>query len=347
MAVAGRLAFGTIDTWLLWNLTGGHVHATDVTNASRTMLFDLEKLNWDPALLDLFTIPETILPEVRSSSELYGHTDKSLFGMSLPIAGIAGDQQAALFGQQCTKPGMAKNTYGTGCFLLRNTGSRIIRSRNRLLSTIAVGRKSTVQYALEGSVFMAGAVIQWLRDGLQLISSSDEVESLAASVPDSDGVVLVPAFTGLGAPHWDPYARGTIVGLNRGSTRAHIARAALESIALQSMDVLDAMNADTGEPLLEVRVDGGASRNDLLMQFQADVAQVPVVRTASGEATALGAAFLAGLAVGVWSDEAQLANLWHSDRTFLPARDPVRERGNWKRAIDRARGWADNGGAVR
>ncbi|MCB0719400.1 MAG: glycerol kinase GlpK [Bacteroidetes bacterium] len=338
-AAAGNLAFGTIDTWLLWNLTGGRVHATDATNASRTMLMNIATLRWDDTLLELFDIPQSILPEIRSSSEEFGRSTREIFGAEIPIAGIAGDQHAALFGQQCTEPGMAKNTYGTGCFLLRNTGSQPVRSANRLLTTIAVCRGSTVQYALEGSVFVGGAVVQWLRDGLELISDSREIESLANSVPDSGGVVFVPAFTGLGAPWWDPYARGAVFGITRGTTRAHIARAALESIALQSADVLNAMNQDTGEVLRELRVDGGAARNNLLMQLQADTIQVPVVRSATTEATALGAAFLAGLAVGVWKNDDELRTVWRSDNRFSPRGHPDALRALWDRGIDRTKNW--------
>lgn len=342
MAVSGRLAFGTIDTWLLWNLTRGEVHATDATNASRTMLMNLDTLDWDDELLELFDIPKSVLPEIRSSSEIFGYCDRTLFDSPIPISGIAGDQHAALFGQLCIEPGMAKNTYGTGCFVLQNTGTRRVLSENRLLTTLAPVRGGTVQYALEGSVFVGGAVVQWLRDGLGLVEKSSEIESLARSVPDSGGVVFVPAFTGLGAPHWDPFARGTILGLNRGSTRAHLARAALESIALQSMDVLKAMEADSGSSLTELRVDGGASMNNLLMQFQADVSSVPVVRAATTEATALGAAYLAGLAVGTWSSEEELRNLWTSDRTFRPTTDQTNVIKDWTRAVSRAREWAEH-----
>ncbi|NNE36657.1 MAG: glycerol kinase GlpK, partial [Rhodothermales bacterium] len=340
LANSGHLAFGTVDTWLLWNLTGGRMHATDATNASRTMLLDLESLEWDAQLLSLFDIPESMLPEVQSSSHVFASSDKSLLGRSIPISGIAGDQQSALFGQLCTTPGMAKNTYGTGCFLLRNTGKDIVRSSNRLLSTVGIAIGSNVQYALEGSVFVGGAVVQWLRDGLQIIDDSSEIEALARTVPDSGGVVFVPAFTGLGAPHWDPFARGSINGITRGTTRAHLARAALESIALQTMDVLEAMNADAADPLGEIRVDGGASRNDLLMQIQADVTQVPVVRTATPEATALGAAFLAGLAVGLWNDTSDLQSLWRADRTFLPTRDHGELNKAWQKGVSRTKDWA-------
>jgi glycerol kinase len=339
-AKAGALAFGTVDSWLVWNLTGGMVHATDATNASRTMLYDIRKEAWDDELLRIFGVPRSMLPEVRSSSEVYGHT--SLLGAPIPIAGIAGDQQAALFGQVCTRPGMAKNTYGTGCFMLMNTGTKPITSKNNLVTTIAWRLGDRTEYALEGSIFIAGAAVQWLRDGLQLIRSAPEVEQLAASVRDSGGVYVVPAFAGLGAPHWDQYARGTIVGLTRGSTRAHIARAALEGIALQVMDVLRAMEADAGLKLKELRVDGGASANDLLMQLQADLLNVPVVRPKVAETTALGAAYLAGLAVGFWKSQTDIARQWQVDKRFTPAmKSAERSRiaTGWERALDRAREW--------
>ncbi len=320
-AKAGKLAFGTIDTWLLWNLTGGKVHATDPSNASRTMLYNIHKQAWDPDLLALFDVPVAILPEVRSSSEVYG-TTKGL-GREIPIAGIAGDQQAALFGQVCAKPGMAKNTYGTGCFMLMNTGEKPVVSKNRLLTTIAWRIGDRTEYALEGSIFIAGAVVQWLRDGLGIIKSAAEIEALAASVPDTGGVHLVPAFAGLGAPHWDAHARGTITGLTRGTTAAHLARAALESIALQTVDVLGAMQADSGIGLKELRVDGGATTNDLLMRTQADLAGVPVVRPRVTETTALGAAYLAGLAVGFWKDKAEIASQWQAEARFKPAMKPT------------------------
>ena len=339
-AKAGALAFGTVDSWLVWNLTGGMVHATDATNASRTMLYDIRKGDWDDELLKIFGVPRSLLPEVRSSSEVYGRT--SLLGAPIPIAGIAGDQQAALFGQVCSKPGMAKNTYGTGCFMLMNTGTKPIASKNNLVTTIAWRLGDRTEYALEGSIFIAGAVVQWLRDGLQFIRSAPEVEQLAASVSDSGGVYVVPAFAGLGAPHWDQYARGTIVGLTRGSTKAHIARAALEGIALQVMDVLRAMQADAGLKLKELRVDGGASANDLLMQLQADLLNVPVVRPKVAETTALGAAYLAGLAVGFWKSQADIARQWQVDKRFTPAMksaDRSRIAKGWERALDRAREW--------
>jgi glycerol kinase len=342
-AKAGELAFGTIDSWLVWNLTGGRVHITDVSNASRTMMLDISKCEWDDELLDIFGVPRSMLPEVRSSSEVYGET--TLLGAPVPIAGIAGDQQAALFGQACTKPGMAKNTYGTGCFMLMNTGTRRIASKNNLLTTVAWRIGDRTEYALEGSIFIAGAVVQWLRDGLEFFRSAAEVEALAAGVEDTGGVYLVPAFAGLGAPHWDQYARGTIVGLTRGSTKAHIARAALEGIVLQVMDVLKAMEADAGIKLKELRVDGGASANDLLMQLQADLLNVPVVRPKVAETTALGAAYLAGLAVGFWKNQADIARQWQVDKRFKPAMKPaVRARvaKGWRRALSRARAWEES-----
>ena len=320
-AKAGRLAFGTVDSWLVWNLTGGRVHVTDASNASRTMLYDIRTGEWDDALLEIFGVPRSMLPEVRSSSEVYGHT--ALLGGSIPIAGIAGDQQAALFGQVCTKPGMVKNTYGTGCFMLMNTGTKPIASKHNLLTTVAWRIGQRTEYALEGSIFIAGAVVQWLRDGLGIIRSASEVEPLAASVPDTHGVYLVPAFAGLGAPHWDQYARGVLVGLTRGTTRAHVARAALEGIALQVMDVLKAMEADAGIRLKELRVDGGAAANNLLMQLQADLLNVPVVRPNVTETTALGAAYLAGLAVGFWKGQADIARQWQADRRFTPDMKPA------------------------
>jgi glycerol kinase len=338
-----RIAFGTVDSWLLWNLTGGALHATDVTNASRTLLWNLHTADWDGELMAILGVPRAILPEVRASSEIYGETLAGLFGAPIPIAGVAGDQQAALFGQACLAPGMVKNTYGTGCFLLMNTGDHPVQSHNQLLTTPAwrLGAGQT-EYALEGSVFVAGAVVQWLRDGLGLIRAAADVEALAASVPDSGGVVLVPAFTGLGAPHWDPYARGALVGITRGTTAAHIARAALEAIAFQVADLLDAMAADSGVPIAELRVDGGAAANDLLMQLQADLAGVPVVRPRVQETTALGAAYLAGLATGVWKDTGEIAARWQVDRTFEPALDrpqAAARRARWNRAVERAKGW--------
>jgi glycerol kinase len=341
-AKVGDLAFGTVDSWLIWNLTGGKVHVTDASNASRTMLYDISKGDWDDELLKLFGVPRSMLPEVRSSSEVYGMTN--LLGTPIPIAGIAGDQQAALFGQACTKPGMAKNTYGTGCFMLMNTGTKRIASKNNLLTTVAWRIGNRTEYALEGSIFIAGAVVQWLRDGLQFFRSAAEIEALAAGVSDTGGVYLVPAFAGLGAPHWDQYARGTIVGLTRGSTKAHIARAALEGIVLQVMDVLKAMEADAGIKLKELRVDGGASANDLLMQLQADLLNVPVVRPKVAETTALGAAYLAGLAVGFWKNQADIARQWQVDKRFKPAmKTAARSKitKGWERALSRAKAWEE------
>ena len=338
----GRLAFGTIDTWLLWQLTGGRVHATDPSNASRTMLFNLKTGDWDDELLKILGVPRAVLPEVRSSSEIYGET--TLFGGTLPIAGIAGDQQAALFGQACTQPGMVKNTFGTGCFMLMNTGTKPVPSKNNLLTTVAWRVGDRTEYALEGSIFIAGAVVQWLRDGLGIIKSSSEVEALAAQVTDPEGVYLVPAFAGLGAPHWDQYARGLVAGVTRGTTAAHIARAALEGIAFQVADVLRAMQADAKIKLKELRVDGGASANNLLMQFQSNLLGVPVVRPKVTETTALGAAYLAGLAVGFWKDQKQIAAQWQVDRRFTPAMKSADrqklERG-WQKALARAKAWED------
>jgi glycerol kinase len=341
-AERGELAFGTVDAWLIWNLTGGAQHVTDVSNASRTLLFNLATLAWDDELLELFGVPRSVLPRVTASSEEVGVT--TLFGGAIPIAGNAGDQQAATFGQACFAPGMAKNTYGTGAFMLMNVGASPQPSANRLLTTagwtLGVGPAA---YMLEGSVFVAGAVVQWLRDGLALFARSDDVEALARQVPDASGVLVVPAFVGLGAPHWDADARGTIVGLTRGTTKAHVARAALESIAFQSYDVLEAMQRDAAQPLTELRVDGGAARNDLLMQFQADVMGVPVVRPVVTETTALGAAYLAGLATGFWTGTDEIATLWRAERRFEPAMS-IDERdarvGEWRRAVERSRRWA-------
>jgi len=341
-AAKGELAFGTIDSWLLWNLTGGKVHATDVSNASRTMLYDIRKGTWDDELLKIFGVPRSMLPEVRDSSGEFGVT--ALLGGATPICGIAGDQQSALFGQICTKPGMVKNTYGTGCFMLMNTGTQPINSKNKLLTTVAWRINGRIEYALEGSVFIAGAAIQWLRDGLGIIRQSVDVEALAASVPDTGGVYLVPAFAGLGAPHWDAYARGTLVGMTRGTTAAHIARAALEGIALQVMDILKAMEADAGIKLKELRVDGGASVNNLLMQLQCDLLGVPVVRPKVNETTALGAACLAGLAVGYWKNLADIAKHWQVDRKFKPAMKAsarAKITQGWNRALGRAKGWEE------
>ncbi|MDE2161092.1 MAG: glycerol kinase GlpK [Burkholderiales bacterium] len=335
-AAQGELAFGTIDSWLLWKLTGGRVHATDVSNASRTMLYDIRHGTWDPELLAALHIPDSLLPQVLPSSHVYGET--TLFGAPIPVAGIAGDQQAALFGQACFEAGLAKNTYGTGCFMLMHTGARMLDSRRGLITTAAAQATAQRQYAFEGSVFIGGAVVQWLRDGLRAIRSSGDVEALAASVPDSGGVTFVPAFTGLGAPYWDAATRGAIVGISRGTTAAHIARAALESIAFQSAALLQAMAGDAA-PVAELRVDGGASVNDLLMQFQADLLGIPVVRPAVVETTALGAAYLAGLATGVWSDLGALAALWREERRFLPrmARDQAAARIQaWEHAIRQA-----------
>ena len=346
-AKAGKLAFGTVDSWLVWNLTGGgggRVHVTDPSNASRTMLFNLRTGDWDDELLDLFDVPRSVLPAVRSSSEVYGET--TLFGGAIPIAGIAGDQQAALFGQACTQPGMVKNTYGTGCFMLMNTGTKPITSKNNLLTTVAWRIGNRTEYALEGSIFIAGAVVQWLRDELGIIKSSSEVEALASQVADTQGVYLVPAFAGLGAPHWDPYARGLLAGITRGTTAAHIARAALEGIAFQVADVLRAMEADAHITLKELRVDGGACANNLLMQFQSHLLGVPVVRPKVTETTALGAAYLAGLAVGYWKDQRQIAAQWQVDRRFTRAMKPAQRKQletGWRKALERAKRWEQTG----
>jgi glycerol kinase len=341
-AETGKLAFGTVDTWLIWKLTGGRQHVTDVSNASRTMLFNIRSLAWDDELLRLFGVPAAILPEVRASSEVYGHV--SAEGLAkIPIAGVAGDQQAALFGQMCRTPGMSKNTYGTGCFLLQNIGTTPTPSRQRLVTTVAWKIGERTEYALEGSVFIGGAVVQWLRDGLGIIRAAADIEPLAASVPDNGGVYMVPAFAGLGAPHWDPFARGAILGITRGTTRAHIARAALESIAFQVADLLDAMHADAGIALKELRVDGGAAGNNMLMQIQADLLGVPVVRPAVTETTALGAAYLAGLAVGFWKSVDEITGQWQVDRRFEPAMatTAVRTlRDRWSSAVARSKGWA-------
>jgi glycerol kinase len=341
-AEAGELCFGTIDSWLIWNLTGGDLHATDASNASRTLFYDIKKGEWDEELLGILNIPPSVLPEVRSSSEVYAETAGDVFAKSIPVAGVAGDQQAALFGQRCTEPGMAKNTYGTGCFMLVNTGTEAVPSNNNLLTTIAWRIDGKTEYALEGSVFIAGAVVQWLRDGLQIIRSAPEIEALSRTVEDNGGVYLVPAFVGLGAPHWDQYARGTIVGITRGTTGGHIARAALESIAYQVGDVLEAMEADSGIEITELRVDGGAAQNDLLMQFQADVLQAPTVRPKIFETTALGAAYLAGLAVGYWKDQAEVTKQWEADRRFEPLQDAESVeglKGSWRRALERSKAW--------
>jgi len=343
-AEAGELAFGTIDTFLLWRLSGGRIHVTDYSNGSRTLLFNIHTLDWDDDILNELRIPRSLLPEVRPSSYLYGETDPALFGKAIPLAGDAGDQQAATFGQACYAVGMAKNTYGTGCFMLLNTGEQAVPSERGLLTTIAWGLDEKVIYALEGSVFITGAAVQWLRDELRIIERSADVEPLAASVPDNGGVYFVPAFVGLGAPYWDQYARGAILGLTRGSNRAHIARATLESIAYQTRDVLETMRADSGIELNELRVDGGAVRNNLLMQFQADILGVPVLRPVVTETTALGAAYLAGLAVGFWRDPQEIARNWAVDRVFEPTMSDERREelyAGWKKAVERARGWID------
>ena len=337
-AEKGKLLFGTVDTWLIWRLTRGEVHVTDVSNASRTMLFNINTLEWDQELLDLFGIPRSMMPEVKSSSEVYGHTKTTIFAHKVPISGIAGDQQAALFGQMCTEPGMVKNTYGTGCFLLMNSGEKPILSKNNLITTVAWKIGDVVNYALEGSIFVGGSVVQWLRDGLGVIKSSSEVEALASQVPDTNGVYFVPALTGLGAPWWDQYARGTITGISRGTTTAHIARAALEGIAYQTMDITNAMSRDAGVPLKELKVDGGASRNNLLMQFQADILGTKVIRPQVVETTAMGAAYLAGLAVGYWSSIDEIRKQWQVDRIFEPSWEEEKVRAaqdGWKDAVKR------------
>lgn len=341
-AERGELAFGTVDSWLAWHLTGGQRHVTDASNASRTLLFDIRRGVWDDELLAILNVPHSLLPEVLASSGMIGFTDPLLFGRAIPIAGMAGDQQAAAFGQACFIPGMAKNTYGTGCFLLMNTGTTAMASTNGLLTTIAWQQEKVTEFALEGSVFMAGAIVQWLRDGLGIIASAAEIEGLAASVPDSAGVVMVPAFTGLGAPWWDAQARGMLLGMSRGTTRAHIAYAGLEAIALQSADLVGAMIADAGIPLAELRVDGGAAKNDLLMQLQADLLGVPVVRSAVTETTALGAAYLAGMGVGLWTSREEVASHWQSDRRFEPEIGDSERRArldNWHAAVAVARRW--------
>ena len=343
-AEKGELALGTVDSWLIWNLTNGKKHITDVTNASRTLLYNIQSLEWDDELLSVLNIPRSLLPEVRSCSEFYAEVESVKSIRSIPITGIAGDQQAALFGQNCLKPGMAKNTYGTGCFLLLNIGNTPVASKNRLLTTVAWKIGEKVAYALEGSIFIGGAVVQWLRDGLGLIKNSSDVELLAKEVGDTGGVYFVPAFTGLGAPHWEPHARGTLVGLTRGTTSAHIARAALESMAFQSCDVLEAMQLDSGIDLQELRVDGGACVNDLLMQFQCDLLQVPVVRPKVIETTALGAAYLAGLAVGYWKDLNEISNHWRVDQSFSvewSSEERENKKVEWRRALTCAKGWGD------
>ncbi|HLK97672.1 MAG TPA: glycerol kinase GlpK, partial [Hymenobacter sp.] len=346
-AEAGELAFGTVDSWLVWNFTQGELHVTDVTNASRTMLFNIHSLTWDDELLALFDIPRSMLPEVRQSSEVYGETKTTVFASKIPIAGIAGDQQAALFGQLCTAPGMVKSTYGTGCFMLMNIGPEPRPSQNNLLTTVAWKIDGQVQYALEGSIFVAGAVVQWLRDNLGIIKTASEIEQLAKQVSSTDGVYFVPAFAGLGAPYWDPYARGTIFGLSRATTAAHIARAAVEAIAYQTMDVLRAIEADSGLPIAELRVDGGAAANNLLMQFLADVLNTNVVRPRLIETTALGAAYLAGLAVGYWPSLGEIKALNQTDTTFSPQESRAdTEAGilNWQRAVRALQQWSKDVG---
>lgn len=337
-AEAGKLRFGTVDTWLLWNLTRGECHMTDVSNASRTMLFNIHTLNWDEDLMKLFGIPMSMLPEVHSSSEIYGYTKTTIFAHKVPVAGIAGDQQAALFGQMCTTPGSVKNTYGTGCFLLMNSGTKPITSSHNLLTTIAWKIGDTVNYALEGSIFVGGSVVQWLRDGLGIIKSSSEIESLAMTVPDNGGVYFVPALTGLGAPYWDQYAKGTICGLTRGTTAAHIARAALEGIAFETMDIVNAMEHDAGIKLAELKVDGGASRNNLMMQFQADILGTKVIRPKVTETTAMGACYLAGLATGYWDSLDDIKRQWNADKVFeplAPAEKVLKLKEGWADAIGR------------
>lgn len=337
-AEAGKLRFGTVDTWLLWNLTRGECHMTDVSNASRTMLFNIHTLNWDEELMKLFGIPMSMLPEVHSSSEIYGYTKTTIFAHKVPVAGIAGDQQAALFGQMCTTPGSVKNTYGTGCFLLMNSGTKPITSSHNLLTTIAWKIGDTVNYALEGSIFVGGSVVQWLRDGLGVIKSSSEIESLAMTVPDNGGVYFVPALTGLGAPYWDQYAKGTICGLTRGTTAAHIARAALEGIAFETMDIVNAMEHDAGIKLAELKVDGGASRNNLMMQFQADILGTKVIRPKVTETTAMGACYLAGLATGYWDSLDDIKRQWNADKVFepfAPAEKVLKLKEGWANAIGR------------
>jgi glycerol kinase len=344
LAKNGDLLFGTVDSWLVWKLTEGKVHITDVTNASRTLLFNIHKVEWDDELLGILDIPKSMMPEVKSSSEVYGHSGPEMFARKIPISGIAGDQQAALFGQVCSKPGMAKNTYGTGCFMLMQTGDKPIESKNHLLTTIAWQVNGKTQYALEGSIFIGGAVVQWLRDGLGFIDRSEQIEQLAGRVKDTDGVYLVPAFSGLGAPHWDPFARGLIIGITRGTESAHIARAALDSIAYQSTDLLKAMVSDSGIDLKELRVDGGASVNNMLMQFQADLLDVPVVRPTITETTALGAAYLAGLAIDFWDDIETISEKWKVDKRFEPSMETEQRKAlmkGWHEAVDRSKNWSN------
>ena len=344
-AEKGELAFGTIDSWLIWNFTQGELHITDVTNASRTLLFNITTMDWDDEILELMDIPKSMLPEVKQSSEVYGNTKTTLFASKVPIAGIAGDQQSALFGQMCTEKGMVKNTYGTGCFMLMNIGDKPIKSENNLLTTVAWKVDGKTTYALEGSVFIAGAVVQWLRDEMSIIQESKDIEYFAGKVEDSDGVYLVPAFAGLGAPYWNQHARGTMVGITRGTNRAHIARAAQDSIAYQVTDLLTAMNADSGIDIKELRVDGGATVNNTLMQFQSDLLEVPVIRPKITETTALGAAYLAGLAVGYWNDIEEIRKQWQVDEKFEPKMDPDKVNEltkGWKRAVKAAIAWADS-----
>ena len=341
-AEQGKLAFGNIDSWLVWKFTRGEKHITDETNASRTMLYNIEDRKWDEQLLELMAIPQRLLPEVHSSSEVYGVTKTTIFANEVPLSGIAGDQQAALFGQLCLQPGMLKNTYGTGAFIMFNTGTKPVPSNNNLLTTIAYRYKDQTHYALEGSIFIAGAVVQWLRDGLGIIKSSSDIEKLALTVNDNGGVYLVPAFTGLGAPHWDQFARGTIVGLTRGSTAGHIARAALESIAFQSNDVLKAMESDSGIEIKELRVDGGATVNDTLMQFQSDILGIPIIRPTVSETTALGAAYLAGLSVGFWKDTDEIKDQWQVDKRFEPRMSSSQVEKlteTWHKAIEKSKSW--------
>ncbi len=343
-AEAGQLLFGTVDSWLVWQLTGHKVHVTDITNASRTLFYNLDQDGWDDELLELFEVPRSMLPEIKSSSEVYGHVEKNLYPGGAPIAGIAGDQHAALFGQACFSPGMAKNTYGTGCFLLMNMGEKPIRSQNNLLTTVAWRIGDKTEYALEGSIFIGGAVVQWIRDELQLVRTAQELDQLAASVDDAGGLFLVPAFAGLGAPHWDPYARGAAVGMTRGTNRAHFCRAALESIAFQSADLITAMEKDSGISLKELRVDGGACQSDPLLQFQADLLQTDVLRPKCIETTALGAAYLAGLAVGFWESRDAITKRWENERTFQPirkAKDMAPLTAGWNKALERSKNWEE------
>tara|TARA_B100001057_G_scaffold344858_1_gene345920 strand:- start:4496 stop:5992 length:1497 start_codon:yes stop_codon:yes gene_type:complete len=338
----GKLAFGTIDSWLLWKLTKGKVHATDVTNASRTMLFNIHELDWDDDLLNLFNIPKSMLPEVKQSSDYYGDTDPEIFNKSIPIGGIAGDQQSALFGQMCVHPGMVKNTYGTGCFLIMNTGSQAIKSKNNLLTTIAWKINNEVSYALEGSIFTGGAIVQWLRDNVDFIDSAQEVEALAESVDDNGGVYFVPGFVGLGAPHWDQFSTGLIIGLTRSTKKGHIARAALEALALQSMEVVETMSLDSNIKIKELRVDGGASANDLLMQIQSDIAELKVIRPKIIETTAQGVAFMAGLNIGYWESIEEIQSLWTAEKNFIPVKMNLHStKKNWQKAVQRAKSWVE------